>query len=128
MTGNSSLAGSLLAMVLPLALFVMSLRAVFMQGSATGRSKDFSGVLWTGAFMMVNALSCFWSATILSSMGDSGRVPPHLVAVTLDAGVYLFATLVGVLYARSIPGLASTASAHIGKRLKAPFSRRKKDL
>ena len=96
---NAPVLDAALAVTLPCVIFVLSLWHVRDQGSKV-RAGSGTDVIWTGIYVLVNVISCFWASTMMRALWATGGIPQALAQHTADAGFGLFAALLLILKAK----------------------------
>lgn len=98
---NAPLFDAALAVALPCVIFVLSLWHIRDQGSRV-RAGSGTDVIWTGIYVLVNVISCFWASTMMRALWATGGIPQALAQHTADAGFGLFAALLLILKAKAL--------------------------
>lgn len=108
---NASTTDATLAVLLPCLIFMLSIWRINEQ-ALKARINNGLDVIWTGTFVIINVISCFWGSTVISALQATGGIPVTLAEQTRTTGAGFFVTLLVILFARPAwAGLLSGAQA-----------------
>ncbi len=88
----------LITLLLPCLAFALSLWRLLK--TVRGLRLELGDVVWFGLYVMVNALSCVWVATIVPALTPDFTFPPQLQEVSQRVGLGLFICFMLVLFGR----------------------------